>query len=828
MTLLQDHRVDGTEDLDLEVLFREARRRRRHRWLLSSGVLIGVIALGLVASLIGGFIGPQTNTTAGRGSSSHSRAVPQTSTDSANQVGLGAWGSGGALTTVTCSGSTCVSAGYTNEGEGLQVPRMLYSADAGSQWFAATIPNGIDRITGVACSDPINCVAVGTATGTPSSRAGVVLGTSNGGSTWTQAFLSTPPAAFTDVACPSTETCLATATPALQPLGDQPLPLTAPVPITPVMYESHDGGQRWNAVQTPPGVESLTQLSCMSGSTCMAIGPGTAASPQSTGEPWIIASQDGGSTWIQVRPPPVPLPSDQAVTTELLPASLTCFAANRCLVAGPIEGTKASAVFSTTDGGTTWVEATGVEENGPDSYQLLPDLVDCGGAGTCIGFTSVYDGEIGTQFSSTNNGLTWQRVGPSLDYANSASLPGGTVNDVWCADVSCVVAGGWTGYLSLARSNDAGAFWSSVTLPIALASLASVSCWSDRGCMAVGGTATGGGLSLITTNGGRSWENNSVPAGTPLLGDVSCFAHGVCTALATEQPAALNVRSSILRFKEAGRKWSTTSLPPNLILDGLSCWNSTACIGVGSASAATNTGASAFVTPEAVLPINVPKGSAALVGVSCLGPKHCVAVSAASIEDGKNVGASVFRLAEVHSHFEWLKEGHISSAFAVLPTGYSSGSQRLTCVGSGTCYLATEHWEKVAPPGRSSPPPQGVLLVSRDSGRSWNLSTRAPDGDESFIGVTCSSGVCLAVGQGLPSHGAAMVTASENSLAWHNQVLPGGVAELDSVTCVYRNRCLAVGTYLSSAGLLTSNDGGQTWSRSRVPAWTEGLGIVSR
>ncbi len=715
-----------------------------------------------------------------------------------------------------------MTAGYTSAPHALHVPHILYSTDDGARWLPGRVPSGVGQITALTCSSPALCVAVGIAATGTASRAGLVLESPDGGRTWSRAVVPPDAPSFTDVVCPTPQRCLATASPVLQRLGLTPNPLPTSTPRGPALYISTDAGRRWNDVAITPGVEALNEISCGSSTTCMAVGPGAAATPrQPSTEPWIVVSQDGGSTWSEATPPVVALPSDAAVDTGLLPRSITCVLVH-CVLAGVVEGTTSVAVFSTADAGATWVSAAGVVEDGASSFQMLPGLVRCSGTGTCLGFTiDSGTGEMGAELTSGDGGITWQRVGPLPTNANSATVPGGPVDDLWCTAASCLAVGGWTGYLSAARSNDAGATWSSVTLPVALSALSSASCWSARSCMAVGSTATGTALALVTSDAGRTWLASPVPAGVPPLAVVSCPARAWCTALATQQDGPLNAKSYLLRTFDAGESWNTTALPGSVDYASLSCWTKTACIAVGSASPLTDVGASALITPGAITPITLPARSAALAGVSCPNAQSCVAVSTSLLVNGLDVGASTFRLSGSVGHYAWGHLGHISSAFVVGPPD-NAAPQRLHCVSTDVCYLATQHLSAPTSPGTSRHSGKSVILVSNDAGRTWHVTARAPAGGSGFNAVACASATrCIAVGQGRSSTGAAVLRTHDARHSWHDVAPPAGVGDLTSATCADAHHCLAVGALLTSAGLLISGDGGNSWTVSSLPVWTE-------
>ncbi|HXZ62995.1 MAG TPA: hypothetical protein VEG62_09645, partial [Acidimicrobiales bacterium] len=130
---------------------------------------------------------------------------------------------------------------------------------------------------------------------------------------------------------------------------------------------SDDGGVTWTDATPPPGVTSLSTVSCPSAAICYA-GGGSG----------ILKSTDGGVTW--------------AVQDSGFPAqSISCSAAATCMAAG------GTAVMSTSDG-LTWIS-----DSTPVGLDSLVDIscvtsVDCVGVGSLDSTPSILATQDGSKW----------------------------------------------------------------------------------------------------------------------------------------------------------------------------------------------------------------------------------------------------------------------------------------------------------------------------------------------------------------------------------------------------------------------------------------------
>jgi hypothetical protein len=57
--------------------------------------------------------------------------------------------------------------------------------------------------------------------------------------------------------------------------------------------------------------------------------------------------------------------------------------------------------------------------------------------------------------------------------------------------------------------------------------------------------------------------------------------------------------------------------------------------------------------------------------------------------------------------------------------------------------------------------------------------------------------------------------------------IAGGVGNLYGITCPSAVRCIAVGTAVGAAAVLTTGDAGRAWEPASMPAWLEGTSTSS-
>ena len=317
----------------------------------------------------------------------------------------------------------------------------------------------------------------------------------------------------------------------------------------PVVYATTNQGWTWTQAQfSSPGAGSFRSVSCISDTTCWAVG---SAVVLGSVEPEVYETTSSGTT----------AQSFGSGLTGTVMYSISCTSASDCWAAG-LSGSSL-VVYDTTNGGSSWTLGTT-----PTTGTLTNPTISClpsGSSGTCVVVT-------GDNALATTNGSTW----------NATSLTGiaSPLNGVSCPTTStCFATTNGSGVAKLSGGTSfygAGAStWSNLTLGLTVTSLSGISCASASVCTTGGlqdATDTAGtgsiigyqGATIATSNGGTSWTSSLANGNPP-----------------------------------------TNLLPNAVLIDGLSffsCPTTTVCLGGGpeglvaqNASAGPWTGA--FLTP---------------------------------------------------------------------------------------------------------------------------------------------------------------------------------------------------------------------------------------
>jgi photosystem II stability/assembly factor-like uncharacterized protein len=119
----------------------------------------------------------------------------------------------------------------------------------------------------------------------------------------------------------------------------------------------------------------------------------------------------------------------------------------------------------------------------------------------------------------------------------------------------------------------------------------------------------------------------------------------------------------------------------------------------------------------------------------------------------------------------------------------------------------------------------GVVAVSRDEGQTWSAqSLAAADG---LTAIACTSDTACVAG-GYRGARSALFTTQDGGREWVASQAPGS-ATVSVVRCPDQSDCLAIGERPSprAASVLSSTDGGRTWSRRPAPQSAYGEGYLA-
>jgi photosystem II stability/assembly factor-like uncharacterized protein len=158
------------------------------------------------------------------------------------------------------------------------------------------------------------------------------------------------------------------------------------------MLVTSNGGRTWRQQLLPAISTTLSGVSCPAAQDCVAVGS------QGSGTAAIFTTTNGGSTWT----------AQTTGATDLW--AVSCPTTSDCWAVGGFGGTDGE-IDATTDGGTTWVAQTASNPLYPipgDTYELhgvsCPTTTDCWASGG-IGNGSV-NGSWGVMEATSNGGST--------------------------------------------------------------------------------------------------------------------------------------------------------------------------------------------------------------------------------------------------------------------------------------------------------------------------------------------------------------------------------------------------------------------------------------
>lgn len=462
----------------------------------------------------------------------------------------------------------------------------LVSNNGGRSWRPAPVPGSAVQFTGgLACPSARDCYA--TARGTGRIQPGFLLVSTDGGADWAlrrqgpAGDLSEPTGGLgSGLACPSVSRCYATGGPGGIVVTD-------------------DGGLRWSAESEPDAhsaVGAIDGLACSSLTSCTGVG----SAGQMMSLPAMIATRDGGSSWrADAAVSASSAARDEAVEGGSFQA-VNC-SGQRCAAlasTGPALGLLATS----NDGGASWQES------------LLPpgdtlNGVTCAASGGCVVAGDTSDGS--PLLALVAGGQRWSTrdLGPPTDQtALTCSSPGHCLAAEPASPVPLVA--------SVTETDDGGARWSPVGLPVGLTGIAALDCPTARRCLALADVPVppqvhedGGELAsaiLSSDDGGRSWRRDvlAAPAGTS-LDALSCPTVTTCFA-AGATPGGIGVmpQDAIVTSTDGGLHWRAEQLPAfppqpptgtsgSEILEGgltgIACFGPTRCLAGGPAGVLATT-----------------------------------------------------------------------------------------------------------------------------------------------------------------------------------------------------------------------------------------------
>ncbi len=641
-------------------------------------------------------------------------------------------------------------------------PGAVRAADP--SWSVVASPDqagpSYGSLSGVSCVSARSCFAVGSWSRPPGSEQHTLAESWNG-STWK--VLPSPDdgtlsSSLAGISCVSASSCTAVGTYlAGSSFADAP---------EETLVESWNGST-WTIVPSPNSGtigSDLQAVSCVSASSCTAVGSGSDGAT-------LIESWNG-STWSAVSSP------DGGPTTNLL-YGVSCSAADSCMAVGYYL-TSVKNTLAESWNGSTW-SVVSSPDSGTEGSVLTG--VTCLSASSCTAVGSNVDG---TTLIETWDGSSWSVVtSPDQD---------GTLAGVSCMSASFCIAVG----------DDVIETWNGSTWSVASPSgalLSGVSCQSASACTAVG---NGAGGTLAESWNGSAWSVVPSPDFVTVndsLNDVSCVSASFCVAVGSYLSSSDVDRTLIESWN--GSAWKIVSSPDKFtgdnVLNGVTCRSASFCVAVGSwgdrkATLVESWNGSAWSI------VTSPDGSTAngfnqLSAVSCTSTSSCTAVGFYNVGVGS---------------WETLAESWNGSTWSVVssPDQGTDGSvlYGVSCAGASSCTAAGRYDIGTAASYQT--------LTESWNGSTWSIvsSPNQASGNDTLAGVTCLSATsCTAVGDNPPQ----TLVESWNGSTWSLVSSPNegtGQNALSGVSCTAASSCFAVGYHAGGKHTLVESWNGSTWS----------------
>lgn len=573
---------------------------------------------------------------------------------------------------------------------------------------------------------------------------------------------------------------------------------------------SNDGGATWTGVASPLslgalqlGVDMDETIRCVVATTCFFMGMGL-----------LLRTVDGGAVWQRI-------PGLAGVSAE----TVACVATGACL---GLRTTRAGVV-------TYWLRPGSprfAKTAAPALHEGAPTAIDCATPTRCLVATKEGSGP-----NSHSAIYVTSVAGPAVRWVQSPRLvPDRVISSVSCLSVSLCMgidarASAPFGLDRIIRSNDGGVIWKVVggaggeESPTTFAPPQTVvQCTARRVCITSVGDTSAQALrhtvvirSMLTTNGGMTWRTGAVAhfAFEPYLsqGSATCVSATACVA---DAGAEGNLAAGLVATTVTGRTWSRSSPPQApLAATDLQCTADSTCYRIdtferdagygGQLLASTDDGATWKV-------VALPGRDEPVVLGGCQDATTCelFALTGTTLTDGLyglyDYDAS--RLIELSTTNAW-------KTFTTTPVaGPDVVPVLASCTTTVQCVVMAD---TVTAKSLASE------LLSTTTGALWTSTGVNPQPDwlpDVFVlwteptSLSCSpSGTCLfaddnSLVEGLRISTNFGATWSTSMPSWDDSVVIGGVS------CPGAGQCdvAYVDNTTNSAWLVTTMDGGETWS----------------
>ncbi len=600
-----------------------------------------------------------------------------------------------------------------------------------------------------------------------------IFATTNGGETWTSQAI--PPAQISDISCPTSQNCYAAGTfYSGSSNGSRP---------TGIILATSNGGSTWVALDLPPATGPLVSIACTGPTSCRALGTPPPTYDLAYQENAFTLSTSDSTIWYYQQLP---------VGTSAL-SSVSCPTSQNCWAVGQ------GSILATTDGGTTWLGQTLPQGIASITSISCPSVSSC----WAVGLTADYSS--GAVIATVDGGTQWS-IEVIQTNLNPVAISCSSTNDCW-------VVGSDTEYgiPTVIATTDGGAYWTPQEIPAqaSVASLSSVSCVGALDCWAVGTSSRNSIPAIVsTTNGGTTWSAQSMPSSADYLTSltaISCISSNRCWAVGgNENSPSTPIEDSneVLYTTDGGLTWNMSAIPGFSQNSSISCVSSGGCWIINGSqefpSGAIITNANGTWAIELLGTL-----SSYLTSISCSDTLHCWAV-------GATAQNNQYQLPAPGETIIATSNGGGTSTVHARSNGYwlVSANGAVYAFGGAAFYGSLSAANLVSPivAIASTPDGEGYWLVSSDGGV-------FAFGDANFYGSLSGTGL------GTPITG---IAPTPNGKGYALVGSDGSVFEFGNANLLWvDNPSPVVGSYSSVVGIQSSPDGLGYWTISNDALITE-------
>ena len=699
---------------------------------------------------------------------------------------------GSALDAVSCASTTSCFAVGSQLVSG--ATKALIERWNGAAWstVASANPTGTTgaQLTGVSCTSPTFCVAVGKQSVAGSTVSKTLIERWNG-KKWSITTSPNPAGGravvLNAVSCTSTLGCEA--------VGSYNTAAGALLTLI-----ARWNGTAWSTVASPgqgaPLGGELLGVSCSSAANCVAVGEDHVASQNGS----AVAEVWNGKKWAVVAPR-----SDGRSVNHL--ASVSCVSTTSCTAVGY------------------------VQNYGPDD------------SGASLSRVERWNGKNWSVVASPSPGATRSQLAAvACKTATSCVAVGRATNSAFERSLSNLqtLAEQWNGstWSTMSSANP-------ISAPFAV--FDGVSCTSATNCFAVGNVMSvpGRNRTFVQRFDGTAWTNvaSANPTGATIsqLAGVSCTSASSCVAVGRYTTSTATNAADAGPFKTLVEQWDGTSwsivASPNPAgatfsrLDRVSCTSTNSCMAIGVSSTTVGgadnplaerwNGAAWSVVPSAADAPNPTGKTMELSGLSCTSPTHCLAVY--SFSPGRYPGWLSWIFAEQWDGTSW-KEAFTAENLIEFDETLSG----VSCTSATVCMVTGAYTNWIGDSFLATD-----ALAEQVNGTDWSVvdyGSVPGHAHPRLDAVSCTSAThCLSVGASSTTESTfdapQTLTEQWNGTSWSVVASPNpagaAASELVSVSCPTASSCVAVGdSQVASTGEtrpLTEVWNGKTWAIVATP-----------